>query len=109
MEDAHQRWVMNQILNEITSGLTNCERILTTPIPVAYSIYLYPLHWSINWVDGRDLSWRSSALFYWAWKKIANEIEDPFGTDPNDLPLDQICDTILSNVEETIAFQLPYK
>jgi ion channel-forming bestrophin family protein len=43
MEDAHQRWVMNQILNEITSGLTNCERILTTPIPVAYSIYLKSL------------------------------------------------------------------
>jgi putative membrane protein len=33
---------------------------------------------------------------------IAEEIEDPFGTDANDLPLDTICDTIRSNLEEIL-------
>jgi ion channel-forming bestrophin family protein len=115
MEDGNQRWVMNQLLNEITNGLTNCERILTTPIPVAYSIYLksllllYCSFLPFSLVDQLDL-WTGFVVAIVSFillgvEEIANEIEDPFGTDPNDLPLDKICDTILSNVEEAIAFQ----
>jgi putative membrane protein len=33
---------------------------------------------------------------------IAEEIEDPFGTDSNDLPLDKISENIKRNVEELI-------
>ena len=31
---------------------------------------------------------------------IAEEIEDPFGTDDNDLPLNDLCTTMHNNVEE---------
>ena len=31
---------------------------------------------------------------------IAEEIEDPFGLDVNDLPLDELCNMIKENVEE---------
>ena len=31
---------------------------------------------------------------------LAEEIEDPFGTDDNDLPTDQMCGTIKWNVDE---------
>jgi ion channel-forming bestrophin family protein len=114
MEDANQRWVMNQLLNEVTSGLTNCERILSTPIPVAYSIYLkalllvYCIFLPFALVDQLE-GWTGFVVTIVSFillgvEEIANEIEDPFGTDPNDLPLDQICDTILSNVEEAIEF-----
>jgi ion channel-forming bestrophin family protein len=114
MEDGNQRWVMNNLLNEVTAGLTSCERILSTPIPVAYSIYLkslllvyciflpFGLVERLDWWTGFVVAIVSFILL--GVEEIANEIEDPFGTDPNDLPLDQICNTLLSNVEETMAF-----
>ena len=34
---------------------------------------------------------------------IAEEIEDPFGVDENDLPLDGLCDTIQANTEEILS------
>ena len=33
---------------------------------------------------------------------LAEEIEDPFGEDPNDLPVDDICKNIKANVEEIL-------
>ena len=34
---------------------------------------------------------------------IAEEIEDPFGVDENDLPLDGLCQTIRTNIEEILS------
>ena len=34
---------------------------------------------------------------------IAEEIEDPFGVDENDLPLDGLCATIEANVQEVLG------
>lgn len=34
---------------------------------------------------------------------IAEEIENPFGTDPNDLPLESICETIRKSVVEILG------
>ena len=34
--------------------------------------------------------------------EIGSEIEEPFGHDSNDLPLDFICETVTSNVEDLI-------
>lgn len=36
-------------------------------------------------------------------EEIGNEIEDPFGVDPNDLPVDGICQTVLDNIYELTA------
>ena len=36
-------------------------------------------------------------------KAIAEEIENPFGTDPNDLPLESICETIRKSVTEILG------
>jgi putative membrane protein len=33
---------------------------------------------------------------------IAEEIEDPFGKDINDLPTDELCDKIKANVQEIL-------
>ena len=43
-----------------------------------------------------------SILFYifGSIELIAEEIEDPFGTDDNDLPTDQISETICRNLDE---------
>ncbi len=37
---------------------------------------------------------------------IAEEIENPFGKDANDLPLDEICQTIRKNVKEIGNFNI---
>ena len=34
---------------------------------------------------------------------IAEEIGNPFGTDPNDLPLESICETIRKSVTEILG------
>ena len=34
---------------------------------------------------------------------LAEEIEDPFGVDDNDLPLENICEKIKRNVEEVLC------
>ncbi len=39
-------------------------------------------------------------------EEIAHEIEMPFGKDPNDLPLDRICQDIIENTEAIMAFNL---
>jgi putative membrane protein len=36
-------------------------------------------------------------------EEIGTEIESPFGEDANDLPLEEICITILNNIEDLIA------
>jgi putative membrane protein len=36
-------------------------------------------------------------------EEIGTEIESPFGDDANDLPLDEICSTILNNIEDLMA------
>ena len=36
-------------------------------------------------------------------EEIALEIENPFGYDPNDLPLDDICYTMQRNIEDLIT------
>ena len=37
-------------------------------------------------------------------EEIGLEIENPFGTDPNDLPLDRICENMKINLEDLISF-----
>ena len=38
-------------------------------------------------------------------EEIGVEIENPFGHDPNDLPLDGICDTIGRNIDDLIKLE----
>jgi putative membrane protein len=42
-------------------------------------------------------------------EEIGTEIENPFGDDANDLPLEEICTTILNNIEDLIAINSPDK
>ena len=35
---------------------------------------------------------------------IAEQIEDPFGYDSNDLPMDRLCKTISSNMAEILGY-----
>ena len=77
-----------------------CERIRNTPIPVSYSSYvkqfvlLYGLVLPFGLVrEFRYGTIAASMLVFFATmglELLAEEIEEPFGTDRNDLPLDDI-------------------
>jgi putative membrane protein len=42
-----------------------------------------------------------------AFETIADELEEPFGTEPNDLPLNAMCLTIETTLSEMIGEPIP--
>ena len=108
-----QHWLIAQNLERMVDILGACERILKTPVPYSYSmflkkfIFLYVVTLPIGFVA--TFAWWSvpvvMLVFYIlvSVELIAEEIEDPFGVDENDLPLDGLCETIQGNVEEILG------
>lgn len=104
--------VIDQDGKELMNIIGACERIKNTPIPYSYNmfikkfIFLYTVtlpfgiisvthYWTIPIV---------TVMFYLlvSTELIAEEIEDPFGRDDNDLPTDALSTKIRSNVEEVL-------
>ena len=104
------------ILNGEALSLTDicgaCERIKNTPIPYSYSafikkfIFVYVLTLPFGYVFQLGYYVIPVVVFIFyvlaSLELIAEEIEDPFGTDANDLPLEKIAANIKKNVEELI-------
>lgn len=94
-----------------TSGA--CERIASTPIPYTYRVLmtrtvmvycmLLPigLATSIGWLT--PLIATFVAYTFLALEIIGEQIEEPFGTEPNDLALDAMCHTIELSVCEMVG------
>jgi ion channel-forming bestrophin family protein len=103
---------LHKLLNDMVDILGACERILKTPVPLAYSITLKLLLIAYLIIIPLELAhslylWTGPAtafvsLIFLVIYEVGSEIEEPFGHDPNDLPLDFICDTIKRNVEDLI-------
>jgi ion channel-forming bestrophin family protein len=101
---------LHQLLDEMVDLLGGCERILKTPVPLVYTItlkmlltiYFLLLPWELvtglTWWTGPIIAFLSCILL--GIDEIGAEIEEPFGHDPNDLPLDSICKTMLRNIED---------
>ncbi|MEX3392290.1 bestrophin family protein, partial [Escherichia coli] len=95
---------LNDRLNDISVVLAGCERIAYTPIPFAYTlilhrtVYLFCIMLPFALVV--DLHYMTpfiSVLISYTFISLdclAEELEDPFGTENNDLPLDAICNAI---------------
>jgi putative membrane protein len=110
---------LQNLLNNLVDTLGACERILRTPMPLAYAIHLkqllllYCLLLPFQVVD--ELRWWTApavalvSFTLFGIEAIGVEIENPFGTDPNDLPLDTICDTIERNIEDLISIEPHYR
>ncbi|NBB19728.1 hypothetical protein GVN20_10230 [Runella sp. CRIBMP] len=104
--------VLNSELQSFTDNLGGCERIKRTPIPYAYSlflkkvIFLYVFTMPIGFViEFKYWAIPIVAIIFYVFASIeviAEEIEDPFGTDANDLPTDIIYETIKDNLEEIL-------
>lgn len=105
---------MLKLLDNMVDSLGGCERILRTPIPLAYSIHLkqliliycltlpFQVVSQLDWWTGLIVGIISFTIF--GIEAIGLEIENPFGYDPNDLPLDLICQTMERNIEDLITF-----
>jgi ion channel-forming bestrophin family protein len=110
--DSHQLVTMMQLLNQLVDNLGACERILKTPMPIAYSIHLkqllmiyclglpFAMVKDLGYLTGPVIGLVSFTLL--GIEAIGLEIENPFGKDPNDLPLDGICANLRRNVEDLI-------
>jgi putative membrane protein len=108
-----QLTALHELLDDMVDILGGCERILKTPAPLVYTItlktllltYFLLLPWGLvsglTWWNGPILAFIGFILL--GIDEIGAEIEEPFGHDPNDLPLDFICNTMLRNVKDLIS------
>lgn len=104
--------VINLEMQSFLDICGGCERIKNTPIPLSYSsfikkfILIYVATLPFGYVF--SLGWYAVPvvvfIFYvlGSLEMIAEEIEDPFGTDDNDLPLQRIAANIQKTVEEIL-------
>jgi len=110
----NEAWLaVNRDLDALVASLGVCERIKNTPIPFSYSlfikkfIFIYVLTMPLAFVPlfGYLSAFISTFVFYAlvSMELLAEEIEEPFGCDENDLPTDQLCLTIQSNCEQIFS------
>ncbi len=121
LQTQHQRGLLHvyqlqailELLDRQTDMLGACERIKKTPMPLAYAIHLkqllllyclslpFQMVADVGWLTAPFTALTSFALL--GIEEIGIEIEDPFGRDANDLPLDAICEAMLRNIEDLIS------
>ncbi len=104
--------VINAELQSFTDTCGACERIKNTPIPYSYSafikkfIFIYVLTLPFGYVFSLGYFVIPVVVFIFyvlaSLELIAEEIEDPFGEDANDLPTKKIAENIKKNVEEIL-------
>jgi len=104
--------VLNGEISSFTDICGACERIKNTPIPFSYSsfikkfILIYVLTLPLGYVFtlGYYVAPIVTFVFYVlaSLELIAEEIEEPFGKDPNDLPMEKMSQNIRKHIGELI-------
>ncbi|KAF9347750.1 hypothetical protein BGX34_002914 [Mortierella sp. NVP85] len=115
--DAATLTMMNNALVAMVDCLTGFERILRTPIPLAYSIHLHHATWiyllalpfqlAANMNGFMIPATMLAAFTLLGILGIGYEIENPFNDDYNDLPLDDFCKVIEAEVDSMVATRAP--
>lgn len=104
--------ILNSEILSFTEICGACERIKNTPIPYSYSafikkfifFYVMTLPFGYSLSLGYYVAPVVVFIFYVlaSLELIAEEIEDPFGNDSNDLPTDKIASNIKKHIEEIL-------
>ncbi|CAG8664775.1 22107_t:CDS:10 [Cetraspora pellucida] len=96
-------------LDELIDILGNLERVGSTPLPTAYNVHLkqavvlYMI--ALPFTIVADLDWFTIptmvliAFIFFGILAVGSEIENPFGYDENDLPLDEYCKDLEAEVK----------
>lgn len=105
--------IIDKNLNNYMDCIGACERIKNTPIPFSYSlfikkfifIYVTTLPLAFLTIFGYWSAIIATFVFYVlvSMEVLAEEIEDPFGEDANDLPTDSICERIKEAAEQSLG------
>nr|WP_315035651.1 bestrophin family ion channel [uncultured Chryseobacterium sp.] len=108
--DSIQQARFDENLDKLSDILGGCERIVSTPIPYSYrvllhrTVYIYCFLLPFGLVD--SLRWFTPlivvfvAYTFVAFEAIADEIEEPFGTEANDLALNSMSVMIEETIRE---------
>ncbi len=109
--------VLEASLASLTDTQGACERIKLTPIPFSYTVLMhravalycgllpFGLTESIGWAT--PLVVLAMSYIFFGLDAIGDEVEQPFGLDVNDLPLDSIARTIERNLRQRLGEPLP--
>ena len=105
-----QLFIIDKEIKGFTDIIGACERIKSTPIPYSYSmfikkfLFIYCITLPMTFIG--EFGYWSIILvvvafyFLMSVELISEEIEDPFGKDINDLPLDELSVKIKKNIIE---------
>ena len=111
---------LDNTLSALNAAAASCERIKSTPIPFSYTLllhrtaYLYCFLLPFGLVD--TIGFMTPfvvaivAYTFFGLDALGDEIEEPFGMEANDLPLDTLCRAIEINLLESLdETELPAK
>ena len=112
--DSSQRVEMNNMLNNMVEGLSSYKRISQTPLPIAYRIYLkrliliYCLGLPFNLIQ--KMGWWAIpvvaivSFILLGLEEVGKELENPFRYGVNNLPVNDLCNKIVNDVENIANF-----
>lgn len=115
--DSITKMGMDQNLDKLSEIVGGCERIANTPIPFPYhvllhrTVYIYCFLLPFGLVD--TIGWMTPVMVtfigytFMALDAIVDEIADPFGTEPNDLALNNLCSTVEYSLLEMAGLPVP--
>lgn len=96
-------------ISALNDVLVQTERIINTPLPIAYAIAISQITWlyvillpfqlynALKWIT--IPATMAAAYIILGLLLIGSELENPFGNDTNDLPLDLFCLQIVQDLE----------
>ena len=103
---------------EALSGVhTACERLVNTPLPFAYTLLVYRTAWlyclllpvgltgALGWATPIVVA--LVAYTFFGLDALGDELEEPFGTEPNDLPLDAMVRAVDRIVHHALGEPMP--
>lgn len=109
--------ILDERLAAFAAVQAGCERIAGTPLPFAYSLLLrrtaYIICLMLPFALAPVAGWFTPlfaaliAYTYFGLDALSEELEDPFGTEANDLPLDSLCRVCEISVFEALGEEPP--
>ncbi|MEI2297680.1 bestrophin family protein [Ensifer sp. MJa1] len=108
------QWTMlDGTIARMSAVLAACERIRNTPVPFGYTLllhrtaYLFCFLLPFGFADA--LGWATPfvtalvAYTFFGLDALSDELEEPFGVSPNDLPIVALAETIEINMREALG------
>jgi putative membrane protein len=109
--------ILESRIEALSAVHTACERIANTPLPFAYTLLVYRTAWlyclllpvgltgSMGW--GTPVVVALVGYTFFGLDALGDELEEPFGTEPNDLPLDAMVRTVDRIVHHALGEPMP--